>query len=59
MADLFFALHALAAVIFTAIQGCIYPSGKNNLSKKTIIFLWVQWIFIIAYALLLRVYLYL
>lgn len=55
-ADLFFALHAFAAFGITSIQTCIYPWGKNVLSNKAIVFIGVQWIFILGYALLLQVY---
>ncbi len=48
VADLFFAYHALFICLVLGIQACIYPKGKNRLSKYTVWFLSLLWLVILA-----------
>jgi hypothetical protein len=55
-ADLFFALHALGATLYTAIQACIYPSGNNQLDKSAKLLIVAQWLFLVVFAVLINVH---
>lgn len=54
-ADLFFALQALGATLYTAIQACMYPSGNNQLNRSAKLLIASQWLFLAVYALLIKV----
>ena len=54
-ADLFFALHAFAATLFTAAQVLIYPKGSNRLTIRTKRFVLGQWAFLGCYLALTHV----
>jgi hypothetical protein len=43
MADYFFALHALLAILYTAAQALIYPRGKNQLFGSILVFIASHW----------------
>jgi cystinosin len=55
MADLFFALHALAATLYTAAQVLMYPRGSNRLSTSILVFIAAQWVFLLCFSLLIKV----